>query len=121
MMMIRRFMLFVLFVFAGCWREAEELGDFDSDDARHVLVDVLDAWKAGQANALASREPPLHFVDDDCVAGWQLTEYTFETPGEPIYPFADVRVNLTLRDGQKTVERKVAYQVSVSPSVSVLR
>jgi hypothetical protein len=90
--------------------------------AWQVLVDALDAWKDGKANSLAKHDPPIRFVDDDWAAGWQLADYEFDTPDVSIRPFADVQVNLTLQNRQgKTIEKTAAYQIALTPALSVLR
>jgi hypothetical protein len=118
----RRFILIGLCVISGC-SHGEPTADADeSDRMLSLLTTSLDAWKEGKATTLASREPPIRFVDDDWAAGRQLAAYRLEDPESFVLPFENVFVNVTLQaaDG-KMIERKVGYQISLTPILAVLR
>lgn len=116
---------FVVAVLAtvGCNRTATETAQQDFSRARETLVVALDAWKQGKAPSLARRDPPIRFVDDDCVAGWQLSD--FEIPDDKAgrnTKVTSLRANLTLdRNGSPTVRRAAMYQISFEPRLTVLR
>ena len=111
-----------LCLISGCSNSESAADTDDSDRMLNVLTTSLEAWKDGTATALAGRDPPIRFVDDDWAAGRQLTAYRLEDPESILLPFETVFVNLTLQttDG-KTIERQVGYQVSLTPGLSVLR
>jgi len=95
---------------------------YDSEQAREVLVQALEAWKQGEAHALATRHPPIRFEDDDYRTGTQLIGFRLPHRDEPLRPFEDVEVVLTLRNRQgATVEKTVVYQVALEPALAVLR
>ena len=118
----RRFILLALCLISGCSSNEPAVDADDSDRMLNVLTTSLDAWKAGTAAALASREPPIRFADDDLAAGCQLTAYRLEDPETFVFPYESVFAILTLQtsDG-KLIERKVGYQISLTPGLSVLR
>jgi hypothetical protein len=95
---------------------------YNPEQARAALVTALDAWKKGEARALARRKPPIRFVDDDFVAGLRLSDYEIEEPDAPIGLHKDVSVILSLRDARgKVVRREANYQVATEPGLAVLR
>ena len=95
---------------------------FDPEKASTALVTALDAWKKGEAKALARRSPPIRFQDDDLLAGFRLTDYEIEEPDSPIKLHQDVAVILMLRDARgKSVRREARYQVGTEPKLTVLR
>jgi len=113
--------LVALTTLAGCSTSSTQQ-EFDSEQARHALKTALEAWKDGQAAGLSRRQPPIRFVDDDYLAGWQLVEFTIMDPEKPIRPFEMVEVKLRLRDRQgKVVERTTGYQITIHPRIAVLR
>ncbi len=106
----------------GCRSIDETNSDVDQSRARETLVTALDAWKSGQPRTLAKLNPPIRFGDDDLQAGLQLQNYEISEPNQPIHPFRDVKVVLTLRDRRgKVLTKTAAYQVGLDPSLSVLR
>jgi hypothetical protein len=118
---MKRSILAIAVLMTGCTAADDERGA-ESDRAHEILVSALDAWQQGAATELAKQDPPIRFVDDDLVAGYQLTGYAIDEPEAAIEPFDNVLVNLNLRDRQgKTCEKTVAYQVSLSPGLAVLR
>jgi hypothetical protein len=123
-MRIYRSVLPLLIVIAGCARAPElpvELR-YDSDQARTALVTALDAWKKGEARALARRNPPIRFDDDDLVAGLRLSDYEIEEPDRDLKMHKDVEVILSLRDAHgKVIRREARYQVATKPGLAVLR
>jgi len=124
MMRIHRIVLPVLIVTTGCAKSPElpvELR-YDSEQARTALVMALDAWKKGEARALARRDPPIRFVDDDLMAGLKLADYEIEEPDREIDLHKDVEVILSLRDAKgKVLRREAKYQVATKPGLAVLR
>jgi hypothetical protein len=114
-------LLIILASGSGCTEPAAE-GHHDPKRARLALVPALDAWKRGEARALARRAPPVRFVDEDFAAGWKLADYEIVEPDTPIRQFENVAVILSLRDkGGRTVRRETAYQVVTDPALAVLR
>jgi hypothetical protein len=114
----------LLVVLTGCSRGTPPAPEasHDAEAARTALVAVLDAWKKGEAKALAKRNPPIRFFDDDLVAGLRLADYEIEEPDLPIKLHEDVAVILELRDAKgKGVRREARYQVGTDPTLSVLR
>ncbi len=96
--------------------------NYDAAEAMKVLTATLDAWKEGQAGALATRQPPIRFEDEDCRNGWRLVAYRLESPSTSIRPFDDVAVHLSLRDQRgREVDKPVVYQVCLEPQLAVLR
>jgi hypothetical protein len=121
-MFARRFILIGLCLIVGCSMGEPEQDVEQSDRRLSLLTSALDAWQEGTAATLSQRDPPVRFVDDDLMAGCQLTSYDIHEPDAAIEPFADVLVDLTLRDRQGTaIERTVGYQVSLAPGLAVLR
>jgi hypothetical protein len=123
MRMTRRHAL-ALFVAAGCSRESgpPAAPPYDGQGAREALVASLEAWKTGQAKALARRTPPIRFEDDDLTAGLRLAEYEIEEPDAPIRLHEDVGVILSLRDARgQAVRREARYQVATVPGLAVIR
>ncbi|HEY3967932.1 MAG TPA: hypothetical protein VGM05_25440, partial [Planctomycetaceae bacterium] len=118
----RRLILIGLCVIAGCSGSEPPEDAAESDRMLNVLTTALDAWKEGTAATLAQRDPPIRFADDDLAAGRHLMAYHLEDPEAFALPFESVHVHLTLQtaDGQ-TVERTVGYQISLVPSLAVLR
>lgn len=117
---------FALILAAGCGAtdrsETTAPPPHDPELAKNTLQAALDAWKRGEAGALARRVPPIRFVDDDFVTGWRLVDYALEEPDMPIKPHADVAVILSLKDPRgKAVRRETRYQVTTSPRLAVLR
>jgi hypothetical protein len=114
----------LLVVFAGCRAGEVPLAAprYNPEQARAALVAALDAWKKGEAKALATRKPPIRFVDDDLVQGMRLLEYEIEEPEGPTALHQNVNVILSLRDAQgKPVRREARYQVAIEPMLAVLR
>jgi hypothetical protein len=106
----------------GCGRFALTDVVEDPELAKQTLVAALDAWKAGQVRSLGSQVPPIRFADDDQRAGSQLVEYDFSEPDQPIRPFHDVKIAITLRNARGMLTSKlVCYQVGVDPDLTVLR
>jgi hypothetical protein len=124
MMRASRYSLPIVVVILGCTKSPElpvELR-YDSDQARTALVTALDAWKKGEARALARLNPPIRFVDDDLLAGLKLADYEIEEPDREIELHMDVEVILSLRDPKgKVVRREAKYQVATKPGLAVLR
>jgi hypothetical protein len=118
----RRLTFLCLCLVVGCSRGEPAADPAQSDRMLNVLTTALDAWKAGAAANLASYDPPIRFADDDLIAGRRLTDYHLEDPDSLVLPFESVFVNLSLQtaDG-KTFERRVGYQISLTPKQSVLR
>ncbi len=119
-----RMLLAVLTVTAGCSRATEPAAQrgYDSERARSALIAALDAWKKGEARTLARRNPPIHFVDEDCTAGFRLSDYGIEDPDGPAGPHQNVHVILALCDARgKAVQRVTQYQVATEPGLAVLR
>jgi hypothetical protein len=111
-------------VTAGCWRGAGPAADpnYNPEKARTALIDALDAWKKGEARALARRKPPIRFVDEDFAAGLKLSDYEIDEPDAPTGPHQDVHVILSMRDARgKVVRRETQYQVATEPALAVLR
>lgn len=120
MIVNRLLILLGLVLMVGCNR-APQPSRHDVDRAREILVIALDAWKQGQVETLAKREPPIRFVDDDWRAGSQLTNYALEEPHFPSGPIQDVIVVLTLKNQQGETQKTATYQVKIEPNPAVLR
>lgn len=113
--------LWFLFI-AGC--SVSDFGvDGDPDLAQQTLTEALDAWKSKQLPALARRDPPIRFSDDDQVAGCQLIDYEIEsTHPSQFLPFKNVIVSLDLKDIRgKSFNKRVSYQITTDPGRCVLR
>jgi hypothetical protein len=95
---------------------------YDSGRARQTLVTALEAWKQGRAGQLASAQPPIRFVDDDLLDGWQLVDFQPPSPDARLEPYTNISVALVLRDARGSiVNRSASYQVGLAPQLSVLR
>jgi hypothetical protein len=107
---------------AGCdwWKPAPD-PNYDGGRAKEVLLDVLETWKQGKAGTLASRNPPIRFVDDDYVDGGTLLEYRLAEPDQTIAPYESVPVVIKVRTNGAVVERTTVYQVTLEPKIAVLR
>jgi hypothetical protein len=117
-------LLALLIVTAGCSGRGEPAIDarYDPEKAQAALVAALDAWKKGEARALPRRDPPIRFVDEDCMAGLRLSDYGIEEPDPPTGPHDNVHVILSLRDARgKVVQRDARYQIAIEPALAVLR
>src|SRR5258708_7243428 len=100
-------MVTIVLLFSGCTAVRDE-SSADSDRAHEVLVSALGAWQQGAATELTKQDPPIRFVDDDLIEGYQLAGYAIDEPEGCIAPFDDVVVILTLRDSRgKAIERTV--------------
>jgi hypothetical protein len=109
---------------AGCSGGAEPAvgSRYDPEQAKAALVAALDAWKKGEARALARRNPPIRFVDDDLAAGMRLSDYEIEEPDAPVSLHKNIAVILSLRDARgRVVRRETYYQVATEPGLAVLR
>lgn len=105
----------------GCSRGVTTI-EYDASAARRTLVAALDAWKQARGNQLAKRQPPIRFVDDDWLGGWQLMDFQIRDDEAAFGPFRDVPVVVTLRDRTgRTVGKQVRYQVTLKPALAVLR
>ncbi len=116
-------LLAMLLLTTGCSRRespSEEIA-YDSELARQTLIAALDAWRQGQTWGLARQVPPIRFHDDDQMAGWRLTDYQLPDASTPLAPFGEVLVTLRLQRHGATVEKTVAYQVSLTPQRAVFR
>lgn len=112
----------VLLLATGCSREQLLPIDHDAAQAREALVTALDAWKGGRASKLTTKTPPLRFVDDDWIEGKALLSYELTNPAAKFLPYENIAVDLELRDRSgKTNRKSVVYQVTLKPSVAVLR
>lgn len=118
----RNLLLASLCLVIGCSQAAPIDDPKQSDGTLKMLTTALDSWKDGTAATLAQRDPPIRFADDDCAAGRQLIAYRLEDPELFALPFESVFVHLTLQSADgKMVERKVGYQISLTPNLAVLR
>lgn len=116
------FILFALCITSGCSHEQGLVDETDPDEALDILVTSLETWKRGETGTLSQRQPPIRFVDDDLAAGRKLDAYHIHDPESGIAPFENVYVTLTLRTAAgQTLERKVGYQVALTPALAVLR
>jgi hypothetical protein len=114
-------LLFAISLAAGCSSSAPS-PQYDSQKAGETLFRALDAWKQNSTGTLAKGNPPLRFEDEDQRAGYRLVEYRLENPQQILCPLADIRVKLSLLDPRgKPVEKTVAYQVVLEPTLAVLR
>ena len=121
LVMSRRNLVVLFILLIGCSSDLQPT-DEDSTRARETVTTAVAAWQNETARDLIRIVPPIRFVDDDWVAGWKLIQYDIASPDDPIGPFDDVVVNLTLVKGEgQVVERRVAYQVSLRPALAVLR
>jgi hypothetical protein len=124
-MSARRWLPLLLLAAFACAHDAAPPASqpaYDSEQARAALVAALDAWKKGEARALARRQPPIRFVDDDFATGLKLSDYEIDEPDRPIALHENVAVILSLRDARgRTIHREAQYQVATSPGLAVLR
>lgn len=124
-MVVRGMLAAFLLVGAGCSRVASPPAaqpPYDSEQARSALVAALNAWKKGEAESLAKRNPPIRFVDDDLALGLRLSDYEIDEPDRPILLHENITVILSLHDARgKTIHREAQYQVATSPGLAVLR
>ncbi len=95
---------------------------YESTQATDSLRAALDAWRDGQLDSLTKRQPPLRFEDDDLRSGLILVTYELVPRDQPIQAYEDISVNVTLRDREGAAQEKtVVYQVTLEPSLAVLR
>lgn len=112
--------LLMILAVAGCGDPTPVKPAGDSAEAGPVLIRALTAWKEGQTTiALQSEEPPIIVRDEDWEAGTKLKD--FELVGMAVQYGGDWRVDalLTLDNGSEPV--RVAYTVTVAPTLNVLR
>lgn len=113
--------MILLFVASGCGPKLPAATDAEKQEARKALLTALDAWQAGKTHELKKQTPPITFTDDDVVQGHALVSYDLD-PAMEIKPQTDVRVNLIVRDrAGQTQHRSATYQVTLTPTPSVLR
>jgi hypothetical protein len=110
-------MCLLLVCLAGCgWFSKRAATEQEVEESRIALTTALDAWKTGRLATLASQTPPIRFQDDDCMSGCQLIDYQFANPTQKIERFANVKVQMDLRDIQgKSIRKTVTYQVGLDP------
>jgi hypothetical protein len=117
--------LIVLTAFLGCTSRPDAMkegGEYHSAEAKKTLISTLDAWNAGRAGSLPRQTPPIRFADDDVSAGLLLMDFQLTSPDSPIRKNDVVSVELKLKNRKgQIVERKVGYQVILSPSLAVIR
>jgi hypothetical protein len=112
----------VIALACGCTKALPVDESYDGDEARDLLVTVLDAWKTKRLGSLAEHKPPIRFADDDERAGSQLIEYEFIEPDKTVKPFVNVEMMLTLKNSAgKRQTIPASYQVSLAPAPAVLR
>jgi hypothetical protein len=100
----------------------------DPPRAREALHSALERWKAGaEPRSLQSSSTPMTVQDLDWQAGAKLVDYQLVDDGKPYDANLRVQVKLVLSDAGRgkgaggTVEKKVWYLVTTSPSVTVFR
>lgn len=109
-------------VLGGCSRLPQPASTYDPALAKRALVESLQAWKEGKTASLSERMPPIRFVDDDLLAGRQLDDYRLNDPEAAVRPHQGVVVELFVqKKGGSLVRKRAEYQVSLWPSISVLR
>lgn len=109
-------------VLCGCSRLPQPASTYDPAVAKRALVESLQAWKEGKTASLSERMPPIRFVDDDLLAGMQLDDYRLNDPEAAVRPHQGVVVELFVqKKGGSLVRKRAEYQVSLWPSISVLR
>ncbi len=107
---------------AGCGRSKtfDDPG-YDSQRAVAALRTTLEAWQQGRVRELPRRDPAIRFVDEDYASGRRLARFELRDHETRIGPFRGVPVLLVLQERGKTVERIVSYQITLDPTISVLR
>jgi hypothetical protein len=93
-----------------------------ADSAKQVVITALETWKSGgKPEQLQSAKPAIRIADEDWDAGRQLKSYDFSEP--PIKNGGHWRVAAVLSVSVEGAEerRRVAYAVTLEPSVSVVR
>jgi hypothetical protein len=110
-------------VTSGCSGSVTKVDEeYDAELARETLIAALDAWKAGNLQALVTLPSPIRFADDDLIAGFRLVDYQLDQPSAKTRPFRGVTVTLTLcQDNGQSVIRMVQYQIALLPRRAVLR
>ncbi|WP_148598318.1 hypothetical protein [Aquisphaera giovannonii] len=92
-------------------------GSVDPEAAKRLLVEVLDAWKAGgKPEDLARKSPPVTVGEEEWQAGSQLVSYEL-APGERAVGSAlscVVELSVKGKDG-KAARRRVSYDVTTAP------
>ena len=94
----------------------------DPAEAKTMLTDALDAWKAGETpGALARRSPPIHVSDDDWTAGFRLQAYQ-AGKARPFGYDLGYPVTLELKGPRGApVKRSAVYAVTTRPEPLVVR
>jgi len=116
-------LLIMIVSIAGCewWRPVAPAVNYDGNRAKEVLLDALETWKQGKIGTLASRKPPVRFVDDDQVAGLALVDYRLVAPDQTVAPYENVPVVIKVKIGNQVIERTTVYQITLVPEIAVLR
>lgn len=103
---------------AGCG----QAGAHDPEDAREVLVTVLDAWSAGLSMEDAGRQTGAVVTDPRWEAGDRLVAYEVRPETRAVGFDLGYTVELTLESAAgKTTREVAAYTVSTSPRRTVIR
>lgn len=93
----------------------------DPTKARTVLIESLDAWKAGKRlDDMRTGSPAVHVIDQDWMLGRKLLAYELVGDAKRDGPGTAFTVKLTL-DGGKPAGQPLTYRVFTSPSLSVAR
>jgi hypothetical protein len=106
---------------AGC--QPTRAPTSDVEEATQLLVQTLDAWKAGKTLP-ELREPPqsVYVAEELWLQGKPLQDYEVLGPGELFG--SNVRFHVALRgvgDGAGKGERQVKYLVTTTPARTIAR
>jgi hypothetical protein len=90
----------------------------DSNKAKEVLQNALDAWKGGKQPAeLKSQNPPVYIGDSLWQGGAKLKGYTIQSDGD--FFQSSVKIPVALRFNGESKTREVVYWVSTNPALSI--
>lgn len=106
---------------AGCGKEPPRPSD--PAQARDLLRQALDAWKAGDTHdAYRQACPNVTVVDRQWQQGAKLLGYEIDGAGKPDGFDVQFAVALTTADAAgKPAKQKVTYNVSTSPALVIVR
>ncbi len=108
---------------SGCGPSEVRAPKSDIEQAKVVLQDALEHWKAGKtADELRSATPPVYFADDAFAKKTGLSSYKILSSGEMYVTNVKFSVQLQLEGtGQSPREVSVDYLVTTAPALTITR
>ncbi|MEW4570217.1 hypothetical protein AB1L88_20310 [Tautonia sp. JC769] len=107
----------------GCSHQGPPDRSLDPEQAKELLVTVLDGWKAGRPHAEPlESEPSLRVADEDWLVGRRLIDYRL-LPGESVVGdrlSCPVGLSMETPEGRR-MSAQVVYLISTAPELSVIR